>query len=361
MPTAFDVTARKLVSATLWACIALVAGTLVASTLPASAQSRGIAEIATYQGADRGERLIAGAKREGEVTFYTSILPEEVAALAAAFEKRYGVKVRSWRADAQSVLQRTVAESQSGHNEVDVLHASAVVFEALHREKLLQPVDPSYLADLLPEAIPAHREWAPVVFNVIVQAYNTSLVKAAALPKSYRDLLLPQWKGKLGIETDDVDWFAQVVTELGEAEGLDLFRRIAASNGFSVRKGHSLLDNLVIAGDVALALTTYRFAVEKAKAKGAPVDWLVIPPLIARSAPGGVSKNAPHPYAALLFYDFLLSDAQSILARRQYDVASRKIETPFSKLAVKLIDPATTLDGGQKWQDLFQTTIVHPR
>lgn len=351
----FDVFARKVVSATLWACMVLAA-----SVLSASAQSRGVAEIATYQGADRGERLVAGAKREREVTIYTSILPEDIAALAAAFEKRYGVKVRSWRTDAQTILQRTVTESQSGHNEVDVLHASAGVFEALHRENLLQQVNSPYLADLVPQGIPAHREWAPVAFNIIVQSYNTNLVKAAALPKSYRDLLLPQWKGKLGIEADDVDWLVQVVTELGEAGGLQLFREIATGNGFSVRKGHSLLDNLVIAGDVALALTTYRFAVDQAKAEGAPIDWFVIQPLIGRAAPVGVVRYAPHPYAALLFYDFLLSDAQQILASRQYDVASRKIETPFSKLAVRLIDPGMMLDSGQKWRDLYQKTIVNP-
>jgi iron(III) transport system substrate-binding protein len=346
--------ARKL-AATLCTCIVLATGTVAAS-----AQSRGLAEMAAYKGADRTECLIAGAKREGEVAFYTSILPEDVAALSAAFEKRYGVKVRSWRADAQTILQRTVTESQSGHNEVDVLHASAGVFEALHREKLLQPVDTPYLADLVPHGIPAHREWALVAFNVIVQSFNTGLVKPAALPKSYRDLLLPQWKGKLGIEADDVDWLAQVVTELGEADGLQLFREIATRNGFLVRKGHSLLDNLVIAGDVALALTTYRFAVDQVKAEGAPIDWFVIEPLIGRAAPVAVSRNSPHPYTALLFEDFLLSDAQAILAARRYDVASRKIETPFSKLPVKLIDPAVMLDSGRKWQDLFQKTIVNP-
>jgi iron(III) transport system substrate-binding protein len=355
MRATFGVKARKLSAATLCVCMVLAAG-----ALSAAAQSRAMTEIATYQGADRGERLIAGAKREREVTFYTSVLPEDVAALAAAFEKRYGVKVRSWRADAQTILQRTLTESQSGRNEVDVLHASAGVFEAMHRENLLQQVNSPNLADLVPQGIPAHREWAPVAFNVIVQSYNTNLVTAAVLPKSYRDLLLPQWKGKLGIEVDDADWLAQVVTELGEAEGLQLFREIATRNGFSVRKGHSLLDNLVIAGDVALALTTYRFAVDQAKAEGAPIDWFVIPPLIGRTAPVAVSRNASHPHAALLFYDFLLSDAQLILAGRQYDVASRKIETPFSRLAVRLIDPGMMLDSGQKWQDLYKKTIVNP-
>src|SRR5262249_43546955 len=63
-------------------------------------QSSGIAEIATYQGADREQRLIEGAKREGEVMFYTSILVGDLAALATAFEGKYGIKVKSWRTDS---------------------------------------------------------------------------------------------------------------------------------------------------------------------------------------------------------------------------------------------------------------------
>ena len=77
-------------------------------------------------------------------------------------------------------------------------------------------------------------------------------MKKESLPKTYRDLLKPEWKNKLGIEAEDFDWFAQVVHGLGEAEGLQLFREIVASNGISVRKGHTLLNNLVTAGEVPL-------------------------------------------------------------------------------------------------------------
>ena len=86
-------------------------------------------------------------------------------------------------------------------------------------------------------------------------------------PKSYRDLLKPEWKGKLGIESEDFDWFAQVVMDLGEARGLQLFRDIVAANGISVRKGHNLLANLVAAGEVPLALTVYGFLAEQSEAQ----------------------------------------------------------------------------------------------
>jgi iron(III) transport system substrate-binding protein len=199
-----------------------------------------------------------------------------------------------------------------------------------------------------------------VILNTIVQAYNTNLVRKDSLPKTYQDLLRPEWKGKLGIEAEDFDWFAQVVADLGEERGLRLFRSIVAANGISVRKGHSLLANLVAAGEVPLALTVYGFTAEQAKRKGAPLDWLAIPPAIARPTAQALARNAPHPHAAVLFYDFLLGEGQQILAGRQFVTVSRTIETPVTKGPLKLIDSAVMLDQAKKWQELFQRTIVAP-
>jgi iron(III) transport system substrate-binding protein len=285
---------------------------------------------------------------------------EDIAVLTAAFDRKYGVKVKVWRADSEGFLQRIVSEAKAKRNEVDVMAGSSSALEPLHREKLLQEVKSPNLADLIPESIASHREWASVYLNTIVQAYNTDLVKKESLPKTYRDLLKPEWKGKLGIEAEDFDWFAQVVRGLGEAEGLRLFREIVATNGISVRKGHTLLNNLVTAGEVPLALTVYGFTAEQSKRKGAPLDWFIIPPLIARPTAAGVARSAPHPYAAVLFFDFLIGDAQPILASRQFVSPSRKIESPFTKGPLELIDSGLMLDQAQKWQDLYQKTIINP-
>jgi iron(III) transport system substrate-binding protein len=336
-----------------------LAGLLLYAT-PALAQTNRLAEIAAYQGPDRQQRLVEGAKKEGEVMFYSSIPVEDLAVLTAAFDKKYGVKVKVWRADSEGFLQRIVNEAKAKRYEVDVMAGSSSALEPLHREKLLSEVKSPYLADLIPESIASHREWASVYLNTIVQAYNTDLVKKDSLPKTYKDLLKPEWKNRLGIEAEDFDWFAQVVHGLGEAEGLRLFREIVASNGISVRKGHTLLNNLVAAGEVPLALTVYGFTAEQAKRKGAPLDWFVIPPLVARPTAAGVARNAPHPYSAVLFFDFLIGDAQPILAGRQFVSPSRKIESPFTKGPLELIDSGLMLDQAQKWQDLYQKTIINP-
>jgi iron(III) transport system substrate-binding protein len=337
----------------------LAALTLLVLASSALAQASRVADIATYQGADREQRLIEGAKKEKELAFYSSIPPEDIAALIAAFDKKYGVKVRVWRADSEGILQRIISEAKARRFEVDIMAGSSSALEPLYRENLLQEVKSPYLADILPEAIAPHRQWVSVYLSTFVQAYNTNLVRKESLPKTYRDLTNPEWKGRIAIEAEDFDWFAQVVMDMGEARGLQLFRDIVATNGISVRKGHSLLTNLVAAGEVPLALTAYGFLAEQAKRKGAPLDWFVIPPAIARSTAEGLARNAPHPYAAVLFYDFLISDGQKILASRAFLPASRNVETPL-KMPFQLIDSAVMLDQARKWQELFQKTIISP-
>jgi len=111
---------------------------------------------------------------------------------------------------------------------------------------------------------------------------------------------------------------------------------------------------------VPFALTVYGFLAEQAKRKGAPIDWFAIPPAIARPTAEGLARSAPHPHAAILFYDFLLGEGQQILASRQFVTVSRKIEQPLTQGPLKLIDSAVMLDQSKKWQELFQRTIIGP-
>src|SRR6266702_4652816 len=85
----------------------------------------------------------------------------------------------------------------------------------------------------------------------------SSLSTPRRSPTTWEDLLDPKWKGKLGIEQEDSDWLAGLFAEIGEAKGIKLFKEIVAKNGMSVRKGHTLLTQLVVSGEVPLALTVY--------------------------------------------------------------------------------------------------------
>jgi iron(III) transport system substrate-binding protein len=315
-----------------------------------------LAELAMYTGADRTQRLIAGAKKEGVVNIYSSVTVDDMKVLSAAFEKKYGVKLQAWRASSESILQRTMIEYRGGRYDVDAIETSAVEMESLHRERLLQEVKSPHLPDITPGALRPHREWVGDRLNIISQGYNTNLVKKEDVPKSYEDLLHPRWKGKLGIEADDAVWFATLATEMGEAKAVRLFREMARTNGLSVRKGHTLIANLVVSGEVPYAITVYHYKVEQLKNSGAPIEWYVIPPGIARFLGAGVMRRAPHPHAAILFLDFMLSVAQSLLLDRDFTPTNMKVKplnVPF-----KVVEPALVLDQGDKWQKLYEEIVV---
>jgi iron(III) transport system substrate-binding protein len=316
------------------------------------------AEMAGYAGGDRTDRLVAGAKKEGGVTLYTSANVDDMGVVTAAFEKKYGVKVRVWRGSSETLVQRSVVEARGARFDADVFETGGAAMESLHREKLLQEIKSPVLADLDPMALRPHGEWTGTRYNVFVVAYNTRLIRKDELPKDYGDLVDPKWKGKLGIEADDSDWFGGVIAELGEERGLKLFRDIAATNGMSVRKGHTLLANLITSGEVPLALTAYAYRVIQLKHSGAPVDWFAVPPTIARLEGIGVARRAAHPNAAILFYDFMLTEAQELLAARDYFPMSRKVRPLVDLPSLTFLDPARILDNNQKWSKYYRDTFI---
>lgn len=335
------------------AVAAILAGVLAAFHLVSAAHAAD-SDVYLYQGADRTQRLIAGAKNEGALNVYCVMGQEQMSVLAQAFEKKYGVKVNVWRSSSENVLKRAITEAQAKRFDVDLLEVGAPELEALHREKLLQQVKSPYFADLIPEVIPAHREWVGNRINIFVHAYNTNKVQKSELPKTYRDLLDPKWRGRLSVEAANLDWFATLMHELGEEKGMQLFRDIVAANDVSVRKGHPAMVNLVASGEIPLALATYGYFVEAQKEKGAPIDWFITPPAIVRVTGVGIAKQAPHPHAALLFYDFMLTDAQPLLAKFHITPASKRLAAIPERMPVKFVDAAAFLDEQTKWTERYE-------
>jgi iron(III) transport system substrate-binding protein len=313
------------------------------------------ADVGLYAGPDRLQKLIEGAKKEKELNIYTSAQSDDMGALVSAYEKKYGVKVSVWRASSEKVLQRAIAEARANRNTVDLLETNGPELESLHREQVLQQVKSPHHADLIAPAIRPHGEWVGTRLNVFVHAYNTKAVKKEDLPKSWEDLLNPKWKGKLGIEAEDSDWLAGLLGDIGEAKGTKLFKEIVAKNGMSVRKGHTLLAQLVVSGEVPFALTVYNYKAEQFKRQGAPIDWFSIGTAIARPNGAAVARRAPHPHAAVLFYDFEISEeGQKILAGRDFVPTSKKVDTPLNKLPLKFVDARVTLDEYDKWVKLYE-------
>ena len=316
-----------------------------------------LADLAVYAGADRTELLVAGARAEGSLTLYTSATTEDMNVIATLFEQFYGVKVKYWRASNEDILQRGVMDKRAGRNDADVYETDGSGLEGLRREGLLQPAVSPLFADLMPQAI-APGDWIGTRLNVISAAYNTSLLRPEDLPHSYADLVEPKWKGKLGIEAGDSDWFATIVSQMGEDAGLALFRDIMAKNGATVRKGHSLMANLVAAGEVPLALTTYFYKDIQLQTLGAPVEAIQLMPTVARVNGIALAVHAQHPHAALLFFDFMLGVGQKILADRQLTPTNLKAQPPGLADKLTLVNSAQMFDEGAKWDKLFNEIVV---
>jgi iron(III) transport system substrate-binding protein len=316
------------------------------------------ADFLNYQGPDREKRLIERAKQEGALTIYTSLAPTEARPMVEAFEKKYGIKVELWRAISERVIQRTVSEAKAGRHTVDVVATNGPEMELLSREKILTPYFTPHAADLPPAGIPKHRLWLPDRLQFFVVGFNTNMVKREELPKTLAGFTDPKWKGKLGIEAGDAEWMATLFTKWGEKEAMAFFRKLSEMRP-EVRKGHVLLAQLVAAGEIPVGLTIYSANAETLKRKGAPIDWAPIE-AVARPQGLGISRNAPHPAAALLYADFVLSaeEGQKLYESMGRPPVNLKVKSQLTNFSHVFLDPVAVLDESEKWHKLWEELFL---
>jgi iron(III) transport system substrate-binding protein len=251
-----------------------------------------------------------------------------------------------------------VAEARAGRFSCDILETNGPEMEAMHREELLEEFFSPHFKDLPPAAFPRHRHYVADRFNFFTIAYNTNLVKANEVPDTYEDLLNPRFAGRVGLEASDVDWFGAVVKSMGEEKGLAFFRKLAATKP-EMRSGHTLMAELVASGEIPLAATIYNHNAERLVVKGAPIKWKALKPTFGRPNAIGVARRAPHPYAALLFSDFMLSlEGQTILKERNRVPSSRAVDTQLNKFPFEMIDPVITLDEADRWEKLWSDLFL---
>ncbi len=314
------------------------------------------AGVASAQSPDPG--VVSAAKKEGEVTVYHSSQTADLQPVFDAFSKKYGIKVKEWRSSSENVVQRTIRESRAGRHEVDFIENNLPEMEALHREKLLQPIDSPVYSQLTRGIVPSHHEYATSTLDVFVLAYNTQKVKKEELPKTYEDLLDPRWKGRIGTEVDDEGWFGTLTQQLGGDKGVKLFREIAEKNGITVRKGHTLLAKLVASGEVPLALDVYSYKPPQLKRKGEPIDYFTIDPIIVQMHGVAVVRDAPHPNAARLLHDFFLGEGQALLAKKDFTPSNRNVPSEFDGKKLHPIDPSEAIDKDAQWLKLYQENVT---
>ena len=294
-------------------------------TSPAWAQPRKpstIAELAVYRGADREALLYAGAKSEGKIIWYTSLAGDSYKELVKAFEAKYpGVKVESYRAAGAELVVRLEEEAKARRNIADAIETTEGSLIFLRDEKLLRPYD-SLQLDRYPEDGKERADknlvyWALARESYIGFTYNTKLVAKDAAPKNFDGLLNPQLKGKLGIsigQTSD-----KIIGAMIKTRSEEFVRKLKGQEIKLYSIDAPALVNNIASGEIAGSPAIFQTHTLLAASKGAPVEWVPMDVVPTNVGSAAIAANPPHPHAALLMADFLLSpDGQGVLEKYYY-------------------------------------------
>jgi len=250
--------------------------------------------------------LIDAAKRESEVVVYASMNLAEASALIGEFEKRYPfIKVKLNRSGSEKLLTRVLTEARAKKTFADVIQTVEFSMHIFSRQGVLGRYIPQANA-LYPKEFKEEGYWTTVYYNPYVVGYNTRLVPDRMVPRTYDDLLDQRWKGKIMMEGTKADWFAGMLQIMGQERGQKYMRELAKQQP-SLREGHELLAQLVAAGEGALDINIPAASAERNKEKGAPIDWTGMEVAPAVMVGIGLSAQAPHPNAAKLYIEFVLS------------------------------------------------------
>ena len=175
--------------------------------------------------------LVAQAKKEGRVTWYTTVSIPESKQFIDMFEKQYPfIKVDLLRSGSGPLVNRILSEYTAKNYAADVLHgmSSRGGFTLLKQKNILGRYESPEHKYLPVELKDKNGYWASTFQNTFVLAYNKISVKSDDVPKTYEDLLRPMWKGRQIInDTDNFEWFDGLLKFWGREKGLAYFRRLA--------------------------------------------------------------------------------------------------------------------------------------
>ena len=315
--------------------------------------------------ADATADLVDKAKAEKEVVYYTELIVDQIVRpLAAAFEKKYGIKVTYWRGDSQAASLKMSIEHKSGRPLADVWSLAGGISSLIEGGLIERFTTPS-VAALPAQFRDPNGYWAATNMIVIGAAVNTDLVPAPSRPRRDEDLLAPSWRGQIAWKPNDMTgawgFIGNTLTEIGEAGGTAYLRRLSAQDiapvGASTR---AILDG-VIGGEHAMVLGVSAHNTEISRKAGAPVAFLPLSSAWATMHAIGVTAGAPHPNAARLFIDFALSPAGQEIFRNAGYLPSRPDVPPLSpaispELAgfkANLLAPETIDRKLSHWSDVF--------
>ncbi len=271
-------------------------------------------------GAD--EKNLEAARKEGAVSFYSTMAATESKLLADAFQVKHPyLNVEITRLGSEKLLQRMLTEHRAGRGLSDVVSNSGFEMHVLNKARLLaryqSPDFNAFVADSKDRA----GYWVDMYSNVRVVTYNTRLVPKEKVPRSYEDLLDPVWKGAIGFPEGQYAWYGTTLRVMGEEKGRQFMQALARQE-LQYRASQVLITQFVAAGEFNLGFV-YDNQVLRFKKQGAPLGVAPLPFVTKNMHPLGLAAAAPHPNAGKLFIDFMLSRETQTLMKNLGRVVSR--------------------------------------
>jgi iron(III) transport system substrate-binding protein len=316
------------------------------------------------KGADARAAAEAAAKKEGQLSLYTSMTSDVADAISKAFTAQFGIKVNVFRGNSETVLQRALQEGKANRPQADAIETNFLELETLGKEGQLAKYEGKGL-DAVPDNL-KFEWWTADRLNLFLPAWNTKLIKPGEEPKAWEDLADPKYKGKFQIEISDSDWFENVTqywlkNGKSQAEVDDLWSKIAANA--TAAKGHTTMMELLAAGQTAMDGMNYSYITERAKQDGAPVDYkgadgTTSVPAFPRPNGVGIVAEAPHPNAAWLFYDWMLTDGQKVLVSLHLTPATKVPgDTSLDGITLADFDVKTLATDAATWDKKYDALL----
>jgi iron(III) transport system substrate-binding protein len=320
-----------------------------AIAMPAQAQApKSVAEIANYKGADRQKIFEEGARKEGRLLLYS--IGTQADPVYKAFGEKYPfLQVETKRGDV-SVMTRLIIEEASANTfNVDAMELTTGGLHPLREAGMLQPYWSPELAAYRKDAIEPGNHWVIDYESYLSLGYNTSLISEGDAPKTLDDLLDPKWKGKMALPgtTTLANWLGAVLREKDET----FVRKLGAQQFRIYEVSARAVANLIISGEVPLSPAIFNSHVANSREQNAPIGWRALGGVYPTTDGAVIAARAPHPFAAMLFIDFVLStDGQKIFQKLGYSSARNDLPSADKPAKIYyLADEPTYLTNYEKW------------
>lgn len=318
-------------------------------------------------GTERTEALIAAAEEEGSLVYYTASSGMEP--VIEAFEDAYDINVDLYSGQSDTVLQRILQEYEAGFYGADVLD-DAEAFSLVNLGMTYEYINPE-----LTDAIPGYTvegHVAPTRLSVYTQGWNTDLISEDEIPETLDGFTDPKFEGRLSLDPRDWIWYTGVMDYYTQEEGWteeevdDMIATLASYSTFNA--GHTVQAQLLLAGEYPVSLSVYTQSIDRIteESADAPVTWRAsdgrfVKPLIYQPQGAVLLKNAPHPAAAMLFVDFLLTEGQVLLSSEdRTPTAVPQPDGPLEGISdedLHQVDPLKFTEGRQEWTSRFDELL----